>query len=86
MVPMRSPPAVIREVKQADIFRRERAAYPQYLHGLAPLPSDGPPVRWLDHSSPGHTTETADQCFTCGLEVAGLLRRDLGVGQAGGCF
>ena len=81
--PLRSPPAVVREVKLAATFAEDPDSYPQYRDNSAPLPSDGPRVYKLNHNLPGHPTAWPDDCVPCGLNVATLLRTHLGVGRAG---
>ncbi|XP_025112758.1 uncharacterized protein LOC112575254 [Pomacea canaliculata] len=71
--PLRSPPAVIREVEK-DGFITDR-----YVHGYSDRGvcdhTDGPPVRRLFHRGQGHSRRVSPvNCVTCGLEVASFLR------------
>ncbi|XP_025113952.1 uncharacterized protein LOC112575976 [Pomacea canaliculata] len=70
--PLRSPPAVVREVEQSDMI------YPQFVvksyseRGVTDH-TDGPPVRLLSHRKQGHSDGQPGDCVTCGREVASFL-------------
>lgn len=83
--PLRSPPVVVREVQKdvnisADFLR---TVHPYRERGV-PDHTDGPPVIRLYHRGQGHPCDTAENCVTCGREIANVLSR-LGVGVAGRC-
>ncbi|XP_025101134.1 uncharacterized protein LOC112568185 [Pomacea canaliculata] len=70
--PLRSPPAVVREVAQdGDI------AYSGLIQGYSergvPDHTDGPPVRRVYHGGQGHSFRGPFDCVTCGREVASFL-------------
>ena len=76
--PLRSAPAVIREVQPAlGLWSDEVHGYSD--NGL-PAPGDGPSVVRLYHHGDGHTGRHPVDCVQCGHDVAALLRR-LGVGE-----
>ncbi|XP_070178946.1 uncharacterized protein [Littorina saxatilis] len=78
--PLRSPPAVVREVEQADDMKR--GTVPAYTRPPVSAPCDGPPVLTVDHypgNRQGHKGGWPWQCARCGELVADMLR-DLRVG------
>ncbi|XP_070182405.1 uncharacterized protein [Littorina saxatilis] len=82
--PLRSPPAVVREVEQADDMKR--GTVPAYTRPPVSAPCDGPPVLTVDHyddwyrgDRQGHEGNMTWRCARCGELVADMLR-DLRVG------
>ncbi|XP_070178943.1 uncharacterized protein [Littorina saxatilis] len=81
--PLRSPPAVVREVEQADDMKR--GTVPAYTRPPVSAPCDGPPVLTVDHydrysgDRQGHEGDYTWECARCGELVADMLR-DLCVG------
>ncbi|XP_070178335.1 uncharacterized protein [Littorina saxatilis] len=81
--PLRSPPAVVREVEQADDMKRGRV--PAYTRPPVSAPCDGPPVLTVRHYDPGYSDRQGHEglypwrCARCGELVADMLR-DLRVG------
>ncbi|XP_070184775.1 uncharacterized protein [Littorina saxatilis] len=81
--PLRSPPAVVREVEQADDMKR--GTVPAYTRPPVSAPCDGPPVLTVGHYNgypgdrQGHEGDRPWQCARCGELVADMLR-DLRVG------
>ncbi|XP_070184975.1 uncharacterized protein, partial [Littorina saxatilis] len=81
--PLRSPPAVVREVEQADDMKNRRV--PAYTRPPVSAPCDGPPVLTVGHyddysDRQGHEGDLTWQCARCAELVADMLR-DLRVGQ-----
>ncbi|XP_070182163.1 uncharacterized protein [Littorina saxatilis] len=82
--PLRSPPAVVREVEQADDMKE--GTVPAYTRPPVSAPCDGPPVLTVDHygdgyrgDRQGHEGRYTWRCARCGELVADMLR-DLRVG------
>ncbi|KAK7095873.1 hypothetical protein V1264_005232 [Littorina saxatilis] len=81
--PLRSPPAVVREVEQADDMKD--GTVPAYTRPPVSAPCDGPPVLTVDHYADyysdrqGHEGVFPWRCARCGELVADMLR-DLRVG------
>ncbi|XP_070178344.1 uncharacterized protein [Littorina saxatilis] len=82
--PLRSPPAVVREVEQADDMKD--GTVPAYTRPPVSAPCDGPPVMTVGHyddgyrgDRQGHVSLFTCQCARCGELVADMLR-DLRVG------
>ncbi|XP_070178941.1 uncharacterized protein [Littorina saxatilis] len=82
--PLRSPPAVVREVEQANAMKD--GTVPAYTRPPVSAPCDGPPVLTVDHYADsyrgdrqGHEGRETWQCARCGELVADMLR-DLRVG------
>ncbi|XP_025114295.1 uncharacterized protein LOC112576215 [Pomacea canaliculata] len=69
--PLRSPPAVVREVAQDTNFTEDRYVLPYRERGVADH-TDGPPVTRLYHSQ-GHSGDRSVDCVTCGRELARFL-------------
>lgn len=82
--PLRSPPAVVREVTKGQEISQARNVKP-YVSRRVPDPTDGPQVRLVSHESPSHSPRTSSDCEECGREVASILQ-ELGVGAPGRCF
>ncbi|XP_025078808.1 uncharacterized protein LOC112554944 [Pomacea canaliculata] len=70
--PLRSPPAVVREVEQDKRITRDRHVRPYRERGV-PDHTDGPPVTRLYHRGQGHSGDRPVDCVTCGREVASFL-------------
>ncbi|XP_025111934.1 uncharacterized protein LOC112574831 [Pomacea canaliculata] len=70
--PLRSPPAVVREVEQDEKITRHRHVKPYSERGVADH-TDGPPVTRLYHRGQGHSGRFPGDCVTCGLDVACFL-------------
>ncbi|XP_025100540.1 uncharacterized protein LOC112567884 [Pomacea canaliculata] len=70
--PLRSPPAVVREVEQDSSFTKHRDVLPYSERGV-PDHTDGPPVTRLYHRSQGHSGDSPVDCVTCGRDVASFL-------------
>ncbi|XP_025113394.1 uncharacterized protein LOC112575632 [Pomacea canaliculata] len=70
--PLRSPPAVIREVKKNGKLT-VRHVQPYSERGV-PDHTDGPPVRRLYHRGLSHAGHRSVDCVTCGLDVVSFLR------------
>ncbi|XP_025113056.1 uncharacterized protein LOC112575408 [Pomacea canaliculata] len=81
--PLRSPPSVVREVKQDEIITRRRHVHPYSERGV-PDHTDGPPVRRLYHRGQGHSGDSPLDCVTCGRVVASFLHSlRVGVTESG---
>ncbi|XP_025100545.1 uncharacterized protein LOC112567887 isoform X2 [Pomacea canaliculata] len=70
--PLRSPPAVVREVEQDLSFTMDRTVKP-YSERAVPDHTDGPPVTRLYHRGQGHSGRLPGDCVTCGRDVASFL-------------
>ncbi|XP_025113063.1 uncharacterized protein LOC112575413 [Pomacea canaliculata] len=70
--PLRSPPAVVREVEQDEKITENCAVLPYRERGV-PDHTDGPPVTRLCHRSQGHTNDGPVDCVMCGREVGSFL-------------
>ncbi|XP_025113361.1 uncharacterized protein LOC112575604 [Pomacea canaliculata] len=70
--PLRSPPAVVREVEQNDLITTHRHVFPYSERGV-PDHTDGPPVRRLYHRGQGHSGFSPRHCVTCSRDVASFL-------------
>ncbi|XP_025113321.1 uncharacterized protein LOC112575586 [Pomacea canaliculata] len=81
--PLRSPPAVVREVERDEMITRSRLAKPYRERGV-PDHTDGPPVTRLYHGGQGHSDCSPVDCVTCGRKVASFLH-SLRVGVTGSC-
>ncbi|XP_025078802.1 uncharacterized protein LOC112554939 [Pomacea canaliculata] len=79
--PLRSPPAVVREVEQDKMITTHNYVLPYSERGV-PDHTDGPPVTRLYHRGQGHSGERPVSCVTCGREVASFLH-SLRVGVTG---
>ncbi|XP_070178336.1 uncharacterized protein [Littorina saxatilis] len=81
--PLRSPPAVVREVEQANDMKD--GTVPAYTRPPVSAPCDGPPVLTVGHygagcsDRQGHEGDWPWQCARCAELVADMLR-DLRVG------
>ncbi|XP_025080978.1 uncharacterized protein LOC112556317 [Pomacea canaliculata] len=69
--PLRSPPAVVREVAQNWSITDFRDVLPYSERGVADH-TDGPPVTRLYHGE-GHSGDRPRDCVTCGRDVASFL-------------
>ncbi|XP_025103269.1 uncharacterized protein LOC112569638 [Pomacea canaliculata] len=69
--PLRSPPAVVREVEQSKLIEDKYVL--RYSKRRVPDHTDGPPVRRLYHGGQGHSGDWPINCVTCGREVARVL-------------
>ncbi|XP_025112052.1 uncharacterized protein LOC112574902 [Pomacea canaliculata] len=79
--PLRSPPAVVREVQKSRNMPREGVVR-QYSEREVPDHTDGPPVKRVDHRGEGHYYGWLGDCDKCGREVASFLH-SLRVGSSG---
>ncbi|XP_025079397.1 uncharacterized protein LOC112555280 [Pomacea canaliculata] len=79
--PLRSPPAVVREVEQDERINIEGCVLPYSERGV-PDHTDGTPVTRLYHRGQGHSGRFPVDCVTCGREVASFLH-SLRVGVTG---
>ncbi|PVD18253.1 hypothetical protein C0Q70_20802 [Pomacea canaliculata] len=79
--PLRSPPAVVREVEQDMKITTYRHVLPYSQRGV-PDHTDGPPVTRLYHRGQGHSGQRPVNCVTCGREVGSFLH-SLRVGVTG---
>ncbi|XP_025078798.1 uncharacterized protein LOC112554935 [Pomacea canaliculata] len=70
--PLRSPPAVVREVEQDQRITTHSEVLPYRERGV-PDHTDGPPVTRLYHRGQGHSGDRPGECVTCGREVASFL-------------
>ncbi|XP_025099960.1 uncharacterized protein LOC112567481 [Pomacea canaliculata] len=61
--PLRSPPAVVREVEQDRSFTNDRDVLPYSERGV-PDHTDGPPVRRLYHQRHGHSGDSPENVTT----------------------
>ena len=78
--PLRSAPAVLREVQPAlDDWSRMSHIH-NYSDSDLPAPGDEPSVVELSHRGYGPTARHPVDCVQCGHDVAALLSR-LGVGE-----
>ncbi|XP_025111731.1 uncharacterized protein LOC112574719 [Pomacea canaliculata] len=81
--PLRSPPAVIREVEREVYVSGCRDILPYRERGV-PDHTEGPPVRRLYHRGQGHSGRLPGDCVTCGREVASFLHSlRVGVTESG---
>ncbi|KAK7484617.1 hypothetical protein BaRGS_00024143, partial [Batillaria attramentaria] len=71
--PLRTPPAVTREVQKAFWIERFGAVL-GYAESSVPPPSEGPAARVVRHQGQGHAEGRPGECERCGLEIAHLLR------------
>ncbi|XP_025078806.1 uncharacterized protein LOC112554942 [Pomacea canaliculata] len=79
--PLRSPPAIVREVEQDARITGHHVVLPYSARGVADH-TDGPPVTRLYHRGQGHSGSFPVYCVTCGREVASFLH-SLRVGVTG---
>ncbi|XP_025113360.1 uncharacterized protein LOC112575603 [Pomacea canaliculata] len=70
--PLRSPPAVVRELAQNRLITKDHRVLPYSERGV-PDHTDGPPVRRLYHRGEGHSGHMPFDCVTCGRDVASFL-------------
>ncbi|XP_025079918.1 uncharacterized protein LOC112555667 isoform X2 [Pomacea canaliculata] len=70
--PLRSPPAVVRQVQKDKVITEFRRVQPYTERGVSDH-TDGPPVRRLYHRGRGHSGDRPVDCVTCGREVASFL-------------
>ena len=89
-IPLRNPPAVLREVEKSRFIKDSVHTYrpiPSYNQASFPAPTDGPRVVWLQHNGQDeHSTDGGPQdCEQCGREIARLLKT-LIEGEPGRCF
>ncbi|XP_025114128.1 uncharacterized protein LOC112576093 [Pomacea canaliculata] len=70
--PLRSPPAVVREVKKDTVITKG-LSIKKYSERGVPDHTDGPPVRRVRHDGEGHSSDWPGECVTCGREVASFL-------------
>ncbi|XP_025099705.1 uncharacterized protein LOC112567287 [Pomacea canaliculata] len=75
--PLRSPPAIVREVEQDSYFTDLIIPYSKRD---VPDHTDGPTVKRVCHRGQGHSRDVIADCVTCGREVASILR-SLRVGE-----
>ena len=81
-IPLRNPPAVLREVEKSQFFE---GCIRRYSQAPWPAHTDGPEVEPLVHyNQDGHTNGSPQDCEQCGKDIARKLW-DLGVGQPGRC-
>ncbi|XP_025111940.1 uncharacterized protein LOC112574838 [Pomacea canaliculata] len=81
--PLRSPPVVVRKVKQDKMFTSNIPVLP-YSEGGVSDHTDGPPVKRLYHRGQGHLGLWPGDCVTCGREVASFLHSlHVGVTESG---
>ncbi|XP_025113483.1 uncharacterized protein LOC112575710 [Pomacea canaliculata] len=72
--PLRSPPAVVREVVQDVRMSALEPRVKPYTERGVPDHTDGPPVRQLYHRPwEGHSGRWPENCVKCGDQVASLL-------------
>ena len=81
--PLRSPPAITREVQQSNAIGHGGQVHP-YAVPPSPLPCDGPAPRIIVHreGQQGHSAGKAVDCEQCGGDAATQLHA-LHVGAAG---
>ncbi|XP_025079966.1 uncharacterized protein LOC112555694 [Pomacea canaliculata] len=70
--PLRSPPAVVREVEQSEDMAEKRNV-PTYIDRGVPDHTDGPSVKRVYHRRLGHPGFKIHDCLLCGGEVASFL-------------
>ncbi|XP_025111876.1 uncharacterized protein LOC112574796 [Pomacea canaliculata] len=70
--PLRSPPAVVREIKKDSVIIKG-VSIQKYSERGVPDHTDGPPVTRLYHRGQDHSVYWPDDCITCGREVAKFL-------------
>ncbi|KAK7090980.1 uncharacterized protein [Littorina saxatilis] len=78
--PLRFPPVVMREIQKTNVFKKYSSPYQERTVSDAPMPADGPPVRYVYHQGEGHSEGSPGECVQCGVQVAKELVK-LGVGQ-----
>lgn len=81
--PLRSPPVVVREVKQDREITKDGYVKEYHERGV-PDQTDGPPVKQVYHGGNGHSSDGPDDCVECGREVASFLH-SLHAGVPGKC-
>ncbi|XP_025111916.1 uncharacterized protein LOC112574814 [Pomacea canaliculata] len=70
--PLRSPPAVVREVEQDEKITKARDVHP-YSERRVPDHTDGPPVKRLFHRYHSDSNDKPSDCVKCGRELASFL-------------
>ncbi|XP_025100538.1 uncharacterized protein LOC112567883 [Pomacea canaliculata] len=70
--PLRSPPAVVREVAKHSYITVGNIVMPYSERGV-PDHTDGPPITRLYHRGHGHSGDSPRDCVTCGRDVASFL-------------
>lgn len=70
--PLRSPPAVIREVEKDENITRHCLVQAYSERGV-PDHTDGPPVIRLYHRGQGHSALLPVDCVACGRDIANFL-------------
>ncbi|XP_025114123.1 uncharacterized protein LOC112576088 [Pomacea canaliculata] len=70
--PLRSPPAVVREIKKDTVITKG-VSIKKYSERGVPDHTDGPPVTRVSHRGQGHSGHRPGDCVTCGREVASFL-------------
>ncbi|XP_076435826.1 uncharacterized protein LOC143275531 [Babylonia areolata] len=79
---IRCPPTVQRILKWTEPDIQHPPGYAYVTRGCdvsPPLPSDGPPVTWLDHSRHGGGQGEINDCAECGAALADHLLGTLGL-------
>lgn len=73
-VPLRCPPAVVREIRQSKEIQVTKEVY-DYVTTRIIYPTDGPAVRWIFHQNGlfGHTHQWPRDCVKCGHEIGCIL-------------
>lgn len=71
--PLRSPPAVVREVAKDRRIGSNCDVLP-YSQRAVPDHTQGPSVRWIRHQGHGHTESADRDCELCGQEVVSFLK------------
>ncbi|XP_025113144.1 uncharacterized protein LOC112575471 [Pomacea canaliculata] len=71
--PLRSPPAVVREVALDPEINHHKRVKPYSERGV-PHHTDGPPVRRLYHGGQSHSGDWPGECKMCGDEVSRFLK------------
>ncbi|XP_025111720.1 uncharacterized protein LOC112574706 [Pomacea canaliculata] len=69
--PLRSPPAIVREIKKDTVITKG-LSIKKYSERGVPDHTDGPPVTRVRHGE-GHSGDLPGNCVTCGREVASFL-------------
>lgn len=81
--PLRSPPVVVREVKESPEIRKMNHVYP-YSGAATYAEADGPPVKRITHyrGQESHGECQPDECEQCGWDAAKILK-DLDINGSG---
>lgn len=81
--PLRSPPSVIREIKQALEIKNNIVF--NYTKREVPDHTNGPAVHWFNHQIQEHQSKKIHDCYVCGNHLATFLYKKLRLGMSVSC-